>query len=162
MMLLVLCVAFEKNINDIVNIVVHVISSRYRLFWDNIVNFDIHSWVSQPCWYNDKSTETKQKRGRNILHINLFLLHLNRRHISIIRPPLAFHMTIVSKEVLWSVRRSYQTIWGPPLPNVSRHSGWWPNTVTPYIDRTLHQFLTITDLDLITEFDFLPNCTRSP
>ena len=27
--------------------------------------------------------------------------------------------------------------------------------MTPYIDRTLHQFLTITDLDLITEFDFL-------
>ena len=23
----------------------------------------------------------------------------------------------------------------------------------------LHQFVTITDLDLITEFDFLPNCT---
>ena len=63
---------------------------------------------------------------------------------------------IVSKEVLWSVRGSYQTIWGPPLPNVTRHSGWWPNTVTPSIDRTLHQFLTITDLDLITEFDFLP------
>ena len=69
---------------------------------------------------------------------------------------------IVSKEVLWSVRGSYQTIWGPPLPNVTRHSGWWPHTVTPSIDRTLHQFLTITDLDLITEFDFLPNCTRFP
>ena len=49
-----------------------------------------------------------------------------------------------------------------PLPNVTRHSGWWPHTVTPSIDRTLHQFLTITDLDLITEFDFLPNCTRFP
>ena len=49
---------------------------------------------------------------------------------------------------------SYQTIWGPPLPNVTRHSGWWPHTVTTSIDRTLHQFLTITDLDLITEFDF--------
>ena len=61
---------------------------------------------------------------------------------------------IVSKEVLWSVRGSYQTIWGPPLPNVTRHSGWWPHTVIPSIDRTLHQFLTITDLDLITEFDF--------
>ena len=33
---------------------------------------------------------------------------------------------------------------------------------TPSIDRTLHQFLTITDLDLITEFDFLPNCARFP
>ena len=45
---------------------------------------------------------------------------------------------------------------------VTRHSGWWPHTVTPSIDRTLHQFLTITDLDLITEFDFLPNCARFP
>ena len=61
---------------------------------------------------------------------------------------------IVSKEVLWSVRGSYQTIWGPPLPNVTRHSGRWPHTVTPSIDRSLHQFLTITDLDFITEFDF--------
>ena len=34
--------------------------------------------------------------------------------------------------------------------------------MTPSIDRTLHQFLTITDLGLITEFDFLPNCTRFP
>ena len=42
----------------------------------------------------------------------------------------------------------------PPLPNETRHSGWWPYTVTPSIDRTLHQFLTFTDLDLITEFDF--------
>ena len=57
---------------------------------------------------------------------------------------------------------SHQAIWGPPLPNVTRHSGWWPHTVTPSIDRTLHQFLTITDLDLITEFDFLPNCARFP
>ena len=32
----------------------------------------------------------------------------------------------------------------------------------PSIDKTLHQFLTITDLDLITEFDFLPNCARFP
>ena len=69
---------------------------------------------------------------------------------------------IVSKEVLWSVRGSYQTIWGPPLPNVTRHSGWWPHKVTPSIHKTLHQFLTVTDLDLITEFDFLPNCARFP
>ena len=34
--------------------------------------------------------------------------------------------------------------------------------MTPSIDRTLHQFLTITDLDLITEFDFLLNCARFP
>ena len=24
----------------------------------------------------------------------------------------------------------YQTIWGPHLPNVSRHSGWWPHSDT--------------------------------
>ena len=49
-----------------------------------------------------------------------------------------------------------------PLPNVTRHSGWWQHTVTPSIDRTLHQFLTITDLVLITELVFLPNCVRFP
>ena len=49
-----------------------------------------------------------------------------------------------------------------PSPEYTRHSGWWPYTVTPSIDRTLHQFLTVTDLDLITEFDFLPNCVRFP
>ena len=48
-----------------------------------------------------------------------------------------------SREVLWSVRGSYQTIWGPPLPNVTRHSGWWPSTVIPSIDQALHQFLTL-------------------
>ena len=42
--------------------------------------------------------------------------------------------------MLWSVRGSYQTIWGPPLPIVTRYSGWWPYTVTPSIDRTLHLF----------------------
>ena len=35
-----------------------------------------------------------------------------------------------------------------------KHSGWWPHTVTPFIDKILHRFLTVTDLDLITEFDF--------
>ena len=69
---------------------------------------------------------------------------------------------IASKEVLWSVRGSYQTIWSSPLPNVTRHSGWWPHTLTPFIDRTLHQFLTITNLDLNTEFDFFTYlCTVS-
>ena len=32
---------------------------------------------------------------------------------------------------------------GPPLPNVTWHSGGWPYTVTPSIDQTLHQFLTL-------------------
>ena len=57
---------------------------------------------------------------------------------------------IVTKEVIWSVRGYYQTIWGP----LSRHSGWWPHTVTPSIDKTLHLFWTVPDLDLITGFDF--------
>ena len=61
---------------------------------------------------------------------------------------------IVSKEVLWSVRGSYQTIWGPPLPNVTRHSGWWQSTVTPSIDQALHQFLT-----LLLILTLLPNLT---
>ena len=61
---------------------------------------------------------------------------------------------IVSKEVLWSVRGSYQTIRGPPLPNVTRHSGWWPSTVTPSIDQALHQFLT-----LLLIWTLLPNLT---
>ena len=50
----------------------------------------------------------------------------------------------------------------PPLRNVTRHCEWWPHTVTSSIDKTCHQFLTITDKDLITEFDFLPNCARFP
>ena len=61
---------------------------------------------------------------------------------------------IVSKEVLWSVRGSYQTIWGPPLPNVTRHSGWWPSTVTPSNDQALHQFRT-----LLLIWTLLPNWT---
>ena len=61
---------------------------------------------------------------------------------------------IVSKEVLWSVQGSYQTIWSPPLPNVTRHSWWWPYTVTPSIDQTLHQFLT-----LLLIWTLLPNLT---
>ena len=32
--------------------------------------------------------------------------------------------------------------------------------MTPSIDRTFYQFLTSTDLDLVTEYDFLPNCAR--
>ena len=49
---------------------------------------------------------------------------------------------------------SYQTIWGPPLPNVTRHSGWWQSTVTPSIDQALHQFLT-----LLLILTLLPNLT---
>ena len=55
---------------------------------------------------------------------------------------------------LWSVRGSYQTIWGRPIPNVTQHSGWWPSTVTPSIDQALHQFLT-----LLLILTLLPNLT---
>ena len=41
-----------------------------------------------------------------------------------------------------------------PLTNVTRHSGWWPSTVTPTIDQALHQFLT-----LLLIWTFLPNLT---
>ena len=41
---------------------------------------------------------------------------------------------IVSKAVLVSVRGCYKTIWGPPLPNVTRYFGWWPYTMTHSID----------------------------
>ena len=37
----------------------------------------------------------------------------------------------VSKEVLWSIWGSYQSIWGSPIPNVTRHSEGWSYTVTP-------------------------------
>ena len=31
----------------------------------------------------------------------------------------------------------------PPLPNVTRHSRWWPSTVTPSIDQALYQCLNL-------------------
>ena len=67
---------------------------------------------------------------------------------------------IVSKEVLWSVWGSYQTIWGSPLSNVKRHSGGWPFTVTPSIDETLHQFLTLYWSG--PYYRLLSNCVRFP
>ena len=45
-------------------------------------------------------------------------------------------------------------IWGLPLPNVTRHSGWWPSTVTPSIDQALHPFVT-----LLLIWTLLPNLT---
>ena len=42
-------------------------------------------------------------------------------------------LEIVIEEVLWSIRRSYQTIWSFPLTNVKWHSVTWPYTMTtPY------------------------------
>ena len=51
-------------------------------------------------------------------------------------------LEIVLQEVLWSIWGSHQTLWSPPLPNVTWHSGTWSSTVTPLTDQTLHQFLT--------------------
>ena len=47
------------------------------------------------------------------------------------------------RKVYGRYREFYQTIWGSPLPNVTRHSGGWPYTATPSIDETLHQFFTL-------------------
>ena len=69
---------------------------------------------------------------------------------------------IVSKEVLWSVRdlikqykapspECYTTFWMMTIYSAILH---WSG-ITPIFD-------PITDLDLITEFDFLPNCERFP
>ena len=47
----------------------------------------------------------------------------------------------------------------PALPKVKRHSGGWQSTVTFTI---YTNFYPVTDLELITEFDLLPNCARFP
>ena len=39
-----------------------------------------------------------------------------------------------------------------PLPNVTRHSRWWPYVVTPSIDKTLHIFFTLLQI-----WTLLPN-----
>ena len=52
----------------------------------------------------------------------------------------------VKERLKSSLRKFYgscQTIWGPALPNVTRHSEWWSYTVTPSFDQKLHQFLTL-------------------
>ena len=71
---------------------------------------------------------------------------------------------IVSKEVLWSVRGSYKkTIWNPPLPNVTRHSGWWPYTVTSSIE--IGHFINFWPCNWSWPYYwiyFLPNCARFP
>ena len=64
----------------------------------------------------------------------------------------------VKQRLRSSLRKFYgrydQTIWGPPLPNVTRHSGWWSSTVTTSIDQALHQFFT-----LLLILTLLPNLT---
>ena len=50
-----------------------------------------------------------------------------------------------------------------PLPNVTRHSGWWPYTVTPSIDGTLHQFLILilTLLPILTFYQIMRGFHRT-
>ena len=43
------------------------------------------------------------------------------------------------RKIFSSTQESYQSIWGIPLPNVTRHFGWWPYTVAPSIDQALQQ-----------------------
>ena len=50
---------------------------------------------------------------------------------------------IVLQEVLWSISGYHQTLWSPPLPNVTWHSGTWSYTKTPSIDQTLNQFANL-------------------
>ena len=68
---------------------------------------------------------------------------------------------IAAKEVLWSVRRSHQIIWGRPLSNITQNSGCWPYTVTPSIVQALHQFFTsllIWTLMPNLTFYLIPRC----
>ena len=49
-------------------------------------------------------------------------------------------------------------LWSLPLPNVTRHSGTWPYTMTPSIDQTLHQFANLLpNLTLIPILTLFPN-----
>ena len=48
----------------------------------------------------------------------------------------------------------------PPLSNVTRHSGGW--LYTPPLISYYTNFWHFTDLNLITEFDFLRNYVRFP
>ena len=64
--------------------------------------------------------------------------------------------------VLWSVRVSCQAVWGSPLPNVTRYSGWWPHTVTPSIDGHYTNFWPLLIWTLLPNLTFLPSCARFP
>ena len=50
-----------------------------------------------------------------------------------------------------------KTLWSIPLPNVTWHSGTWPYTMTPSIDKTLHQFI-----NLLPNWTLLPILTLLP
>ena len=61
-----------------------------------------------------------------------------------------------SKEILWPVRGSYPTIWGPPLPNATRHSGGWPHTFVKWHPPLMRHYTNIYPLLILT---LLPNLT---
>ena len=58
---------------------------------------------------------------------------------------------IVTEEVLWSIRGSYQTIRSSSLTNDKWHSVAWPYTMT-----TLYRLDFIPFRDLLTKLDLLP------
>ena len=67
MMLLVLSVAFEKNINDIVNIV--VISSRYTGYFETISSISIHIRGSVSHVEITTKLQRQNKKEGEILYI---------------------------------------------------------------------------------------------
>ena len=72
---------------------------------------------------------------------------------------------IVSKEVLWSVRGSYQTLWGPlsrMLHDIldDDHRQLHPPLIRHYTN--LWPYYWSWPYYKCTEFDFLPNCERFP
>ena len=64
---------------------------------------------------------------------------------------------MVMEKVLWSIQRSYQTIWSSPLPNTKWHSVIWPYTM-----ETLNRSDFKQSRDLITKLDLLSNFRRFP
>ena len=62
---------------------------------------------------------------------------------------------IVPREIVWSLWGSHQTLWNLHLLNVTLHFWTWPYTVTPSIDQTLHQFVTLIPILIL-----LPNFGR--
>ena len=58
------------------------------------------------------------------------------------------------KERLKSSLRKFYGRYGDLTKQYEAPPRWWPYTVTPSIDKTLRQFFTVTDVDLITEFVF--------
>ena len=58
---------------------------------------------------------------------------------------------------LWSIWGSHQSLWSLPFPNLTWHSGTWPCTMTPSIDKTLQQFA-----NLLPNWTLLPILTLLP